>query len=73
MQTEAFYRARDKALLKNQRIIKEMHAEEQSPEIGTIALATVKPWTCRTCGTRHSRAADVIHHHYSVHFDKNAE
>ena len=68
MQTAEFYRKRDKAFKKASRIMNIMRREGQVPQIGTIAMATRKPWVCATCGSRHSRAADAIHHWWTVHF-----
>jgi len=68
MQTEQFYRKRDKALKKSKRIVEIMRREGVVPHIGTLNGVKTKPWACTKCGSRHSRAADVIHHWWTVHF-----
>lgn len=60
------------ALLKNQKILRIMAARGVAPEY-VVILGDRKRNACPTCGSRHARVTDVIHHWYNEHFLKPAK
>ena len=56
-----------RSLTMSQKLLRIMADAGVSISALPIPGKTVKAYRC-TCGSRHSRASDLIHHFYTVHF-----
>ena len=58
-----------KAVIHGKKLLGHMDDEDYAiPPVITLHETDVKKYACSVCGSRHSRASDVLHHIYTVHF-----